>query len=67
MLPEGAIDLVFVCTPAAANLGLLRRVAVSLLKRMPGRESLRTKMIFAAGQLDYMNQMLSQMPRVLDA
>jgi acyl-CoA synthetase (NDP forming) len=27
MLPEGVIDLVFVCTPASANLGLLRACA----------------------------------------
>lgn len=52
---------------AAANLGLLRRVAATLLRQLPGRESLRTKMIYAAGRQDYMNQILSKMPSVLDA
>ena len=52
---------------AAANLALLRRVAATLLKQMPGRESLRTKMIYAAGRQDYMNKMLSRIPRALDA
>lgn len=52
---------------AATNLGLLRRVAVSLLKQMPGRESLRIKMIYAAGRNDYLEQLLWHKPRVLDA
>ena len=52
---------------AAANLGLLRRVAVSLLKQTPGRESLRIKMIYAAGRNDYMERLLLQKTRILDA
>ena len=49
------------------NLGLLRRVAASLLKRMPGKTSLRIKMVHAAAKPDYLTQALSQLPSVLDA
>jgi predicted transposase YbfD/YdcC len=52
---------------AAANLGLLRRVALSLLRRMPGKTSLRIKMVHAAAKPDYITQALSQLPSVLDA
>jgi predicted transposase YbfD/YdcC len=52
---------------ASANLGVLRRLAVSLLQRMPGRQSQRVKMIHAAGNSKYMDHVLSQIPKVLDA
>jgi predicted transposase YbfD/YdcC len=52
---------------ASANLALLRRVAMSLLKTMPGHASLRIKMIYAAGQNDYLKQLLENKPRTLDA
>lgn len=52
---------------AAANLGLLRRVALSLLRRMPGKSSLRIKMVHAAAKTDYITQALSQLPSVLNA
>lgn len=43
---------------AGANLGLVRRVAASLLKQDPGRGSIKTKRLKAALDEDYLEQIL---------
>lgn len=42
----------------AANLGGLRRMAVSLLRKAPGRESIATKRLLAAWDVHYLAQVL---------
>ena len=43
---------------AGANLGLVRRVAASLLKQDPGRGSIKTKRLKAALDEDYLMQVM---------
>jgi predicted transposase YbfD/YdcC len=43
---------------AGENLGLLRRVAVSLLKRAPGKRSIKGKRLMAGWDDDYLLQVL---------
>lgn len=43
---------------ASANLGLIRRTALSLLKQAPGKQSKPTKIIKAAGDLEYLQVIL---------
>lgn len=47
---------------AGANLGLVRRVAVSLLKQDPGKGSVPTKRLKAAWDVDYLEQVLRGFP-----
>jgi len=47
---------------AGANLGLVRRVAVSLLKQDPGRGSIKAKRLSAALDDDYLLQVLQEFP-----
>ncbi len=43
---------------ASANLGQIRRTALSLLKQAPGKQSKPTKIIKAAGDLEYLKEVL---------
>jgi predicted transposase YbfD/YdcC len=45
-------------TNAAANLALLRKIALSLLKRMPGKESMPTKRLNAGWDETYLEQII---------
>ena len=49
---------------AGANLGLIRRVAVSLLKRAPGKDSLKTKRMQAAWNPDFRLKALQGFPEI---
>ena len=49
---------------AGANLGLIRRVAVSLLKRAPGKDSLKTKRMRAAWSPDFRLKAVQGFPAI---
>ncbi|OWK34391.1 hypothetical protein FRUB_05214 [Fimbriiglobus ruber] len=47
---------------AGANLALIRRVLVSLLRRVPGKETLPSKILKAAWDEDYLLKVLQAIP-----
>jgi predicted transposase YbfD/YdcC len=49
---------------ASANLGVVRRLAVSLLTRAPGKKSKPIKMILAAGDTNYLEDVLRQISAI---
>ena len=49
---------------AGENLGLLRRVAVSLLKRAGGQGSIETRRLRAAWDQDFLLQVLQRIPAI---
>ena len=49
---------------AGANLGLMRRVAISLLKHAPGKDSLKTKRMQAAWNADFRLKALQGFPAI---
>ena len=43
---------------ASANLGIVRRLALALLQRAPGKQSKPTKIVLAAGDTNYLNAVM---------
>jgi predicted transposase YbfD/YdcC len=49
---------------ASANLGLVRRLALALLAKAPGKQSKPTKIVLAAGDLNYMTSVLLEISAI---
>lgn len=49
---------------ASANLGIVRRLALSLLKRTPGKQSKPIKIVLAAGDTDYLKTVLQEISAI---